>query len=191
MSVITAPDIEETILVALQQMFQLELITKAIGDPLALRTLHMSPLQDDPTLAAPYLTYGPDSEKGVRPMTHEECKQYGDTEIGGPVRFLRYYSALCGTPIVTTREAAHAAINNLLTRVVRALITYYDLSGIVAQGTLQSPDQSERLEGANYYLIDGTHSTLEGGEQTWFGKGYVHWHYPVSWYVPTRVYIGP
>lgn len=188
---ILTPDIEETILVALGLVFKQELITKtAPGDILSLKTLKVAPLQDDPTLVAPYLVYAPDPDKGYRLMSHEEEHIYGCAEIGGPIRFLRFYKALCGTPIVGTRESALGAINNLTTRIVGTLMQYFDLAGVVAVGPLMSADNSHLIEGANQRLVDGVTTKLEGGEQTWFTKGTVCWHYPVSWYQPARVFTG-
>lgn len=184
------PDIEEQVLLALQTIFQQELQTKVAGDPLALKTLKPAPLQDDPTLAAPYLVYGPDFEKGERPVTREEEREYGCLEIGGPLRFLRFYTATCGTPIVTTREVCYAQINNLKTRVMQVLLRYQDLSGVLEVGPLESQDRSRRIEGQNPLLIDCSRTRIKGGEQTWFGEGTISWHYPVSWYEPFRVYVG-
>lgn len=186
-----APDIEENILTALGLVFKQELITNvAAADTLRLNRLQVAPLQDDPTLVAPYLVYGPDPEKGFRLTTREEEHEYGCSEIGGPVRFLRFYTALCGTPITGTREQALGAINNLMTRVVGSLMMYFDLAGVIAVGPLMSADESHIIEGANQRLIDRVTTTLEGGEQTWFTRGTVQWHYPVSWYQPARVYTG-
>jgi hypothetical protein len=178
-----SPDIEEQILAALQQMFAAELQTALAGDRLALKTLKPLPLQDDPTLSAPYLVYGPDYELGTRLVKYgEEEKEYGCVEIGGPVRFLRFYTAICGTPVVTTREQCYADIASLSTRVLQILMQHYDLSNILVSGQLQSADQSTWIEGANPLLIDGCRSRLKGGEQTWFGEATITWHYPVSWY---------
>ncbi len=186
-----APDIEETILTALGLVFKQELVTNLqAGDILSLKTLKVAPLQDDPTLVAPYLVYAPDPDNGYRLMDASEEAIYGCAEIGGPVRFLRFYRALCGTPIVGTREQALGAINNLTTRIVGTLMQYFDLAGVVAVGPLVSADKSHIIEGANSRLIDGVTTKLEGGEQTWFTKGTVMWHYPVSWYQPVRVYTG-
>lgn len=185
-----APDIEESILSALSTIFTTELMNLS-GDSLSLKTLRASPLQDDPTLSAPFLTYGPDMEKGLRPVKEgREEEEYGCVEIGGPVRFLRFYAVTFGTPIVTTREAAYAQINNLANRVARVLMKYFDLAGVSAYGPLTSPDQSEVIEGANPRLIDDIKTNLEGGEQTWFGKGSITFHYPVSVYVQYRVFTG-
>lgn len=180
-----SPDIEEQILAALQQLFSsaLPLQANQSPDPLALKTLHPIPLQDDPTLAAPYVVYGPDYERGSRLIKHgEEEREYGAIEIGGPTRFLRYYTATIGTPMVTTREVCYAQIANLSTRVVQVLMAHFDLSNILAPGRLQSQDQSIWIEGANPLMIDEFKSRAKGGEQTWFGECNVTWHYPVSWY---------
>lgn len=178
-------DIDEQILQALEQLFQENLQTNVPqSDPLYLKLLRVNPLQDDPTLVAPYLTYGPDFEKGATLIKGgEEAREYGDVEIGGPVRYLYHYTATCGTPIVTTREVCLAQIANLASRVTQVLIQHYDLSGILAPGTLLSADQSRRLEGSNLLLVDRVRTRLEGGEQTWFGKGVIEWHYPVAWYL--------
>lgn len=187
-----APDIEEQILAALQVIFQKELQVQAPpGDRLALKTLKPAPLQDDPTLAAPYLVYSPDFEKGERLVKHgQEEREYGCIEIGGPLRFVRYYTATCGTPIVTSREQCYADINNLKTRVMEVLLLYQDLAGVLSVGPLKSQDGSKVIEGQNPLLIDCSKTRIKGGEQTWFGEGTIEWHYPVSWYWPFRVYAG-
>lgn len=188
-----APDIEENILTALTQVFTTEMVTTVVpGDVLSLKTLQPAPLQLDPTLVAPYLVYGPCPDKGHSLVeSGEQTKQYGDVEIGGPIKFVRYYTATCGTPIVTTRESCYAQINNLATRVVSTLIKYFDLAGVLMIGPMQSQDGSKIIEGANPLLIDEVLTSLEGGEQTWFGKGLITWHYPVAWYQQYRVFVSP
>lgn len=185
------PDIEVNILTALGLVFKQEMITAvAPGDTLSLKTLKVAPLQDDPTLAAPYLVYAPDPDKGFRLMDHHEEVIYGCAEIGGPVRYLHFYQARVGVPIVGTREVALGTINNLITRVVGTLMMYFDLSGVIAVGPMMSADSSKLIEGANQRLVDMAKTHLEGGEQTWFAYGLVGWHYPVSWYQPARIYTG-
>ncbi len=185
-----APDIEESIMSALGTIFANEL-TGLSGDSLSLTTLKQAPLQDDPTQVAPYLVYSPDREKGFRIMTTEECKIYGDSEIGGPLRCLRFFTATCGVPFYPTRAATYAAINNLTWRVYRVLIKYFDLAGVNSYGPLMSPDSTEVIEGANpYSMFEGARTTLEGGEQTWFGTGFVSWKYPISVSQQYRVFTG-
>lgn len=180
-----AVDIEEQILAALDQLFLVNLQTNVpTSDPLYLRTLRVNPLQDDPTQVAPYLTYGPDFSVGTTPiLVGEHEREYGSIEIGGPVRFLYHYTATCGTPFVTTRETCLAQISNLSSRVVQLLMLHYDLSDILAPGTLLSADETRRIEGGNPLLIDRVRNRLEGGEQTWFGEAIIEWHYPVTWYL--------
>lgn len=184
MNFVFAADIEEQILAALEQVFQQELITNIPAtDPLALKTLKISPLQDDPTLVAPYLTYGPDFEMGMVPIVEGRFeREYGSVQIGGPYMYVSYWSATVGTPFASTRAECLQQISNLTSRVSRVLMAYYDLSNVLAEGLLMSPDQSIRIEGANPLLIDKTRKRLEGGEQTWFGQGLISWHYPVAWY---------
>jgi hypothetical protein len=179
-----SPALEDKILEALGILFQAGLVTAiATDDPLRLNVLKVAPLQDDPTTTAPYLTYGADEAKGIVLMPKELEKQYGSIEIGGPIRYLYHYTATCGSPFQGTREACLSQINNLCNRIAMILIQHYDLSTILGDGELQSDDESKRLEGANKLLVDSIVATLEGGEQTWFGKGVLCWHYPVSWYV--------
>jgi hypothetical protein len=172
------PDIEETINSTLLSLFQQELITNVSTDTLALRTLKLAPLQDDPTTTAPYLVFEKDPNKGVRKMDKgEEEREYGCAEIGGPLRYLLFYEATCGTPLATTRDDAQAAINNLVSRIMNVIARHYDLSG------LRSQDAARLVEGANAYLIDNATTRIYGGESTWYGEGKIYWHYPVSWYV--------
>ena len=90
-----------------------------------------------------------------------------------------------------TREAALGTINNLITGAVSTLMLYFDLSGVIAVGSMMSADGVNYIiEGANQRLVDMANTHLEGGEQTWFAYGLVGWHYPVSWYQPARVWTG-
>lgn len=184
-----SPDIDENILSALQQVFQVELMEylTAQGDPLTLKTLKQSDLQDDPTLVAPYLTYRPDIDKGVMPPTPEQEKMYGGHEIGGPILFIHYYDAKFGTPLATDRASQRRAIGILSSRVQSVLIKFYDLAGVIADGALESPDQSKVIEGASPYLIDRATTRIFGGETTFYGEGRIYWHYPVRWYQQYRV----
>lgn len=178
------PDIEQTIFATLQAMFTYTLQTSIPHDFLTLRTLKKAPLQDDPTLTAPYLVYQKDPEMGIKIIMGEEAKIYGSAEIGGPQRYLLYMNATCGTPLTTTREEADNNINNLTTRVMNVLAQYFDLSGFT-QDAVESPDLSRILEGANsYYMFyKECRTRIYGGESTWYGEGHVYWRYPVSWYV--------
>lgn len=178
-----SPDIDEQILAALKMIFTSELQTLVDpADKLKLRTIKVNPLQDDPTLTAPYLTFGPNYEKGIESIVHGEwAKMYGEIEIGGPTRFLYHYQAICGTPIVTTRENCSAQIGNLSTRVAEVLARHYDLSNVLGDGQLESEDGSKYIEGANKKLVDHITRRLKGGEQTWFGEAIIEFHFPVSW----------
>jgi|SRR4029077_1645760 len=182
-----APDIEERILTALETIFTDNLITNVqANDPLRLKVLRVSPLQADPTLSAPWVTFAPDSdiEKGMRQITtgiYE--KQYGSMEIGGPIRYVYHYKALVGTPFQTTRETMWAQLMNLTNRVCAVLIQHYDLSSILGPGEIVSADWSKRIEGANKALIDQIIPRGGGGQQTWFGQSTITWHYPVCWYL--------
>lgn len=186
-----APDMEEAILRALQIVFTTELIEKMGRDPLQLRVLRQAPLQDDPTLSAPYLVYAPDEreEKGtmrIKPGSELDT-EYGSAEIGGPLRYIQYYTATCGTPLKTAREDARAAIANLTARVVLVLQNFFELTGVLGPGVLTSPDQMVRLEGNHPYLVDRTTTRIYGGESTFYGEGKVYWHYVYSLYGPHRV----
>lgn len=179
-----ATDIDEQILAALKYIFQLELITNvAVTDTLALKLLQVAPLQNDPTLVAPYLIYGQDFEKGTVPVVDGRFeREYGCVEIGGPQRFVSYWSVTVGTPFTPTRESCYQQISNLTTRASKVLTHYYDLANTIMPGMLMSADQSIRIEGANILLIDKIRKRLEGGEDTWFGQGIIEFHYPVVWY---------
>jgi hypothetical protein len=177
-----APDIDEQILAALSFIFTNELQTLVDStDPLWVRTVKVIPLQDDPTLTAPYVTFGPDYERGIVSIIEGEwARQYGSAEIGGPAHFLYHYSVICGTLVVTTREQCSAQIGNLSSRVVDVLMRHFDLSRILSTGMLQSQDGSRFIEGANSKLVDSINRRLKGGEQTWFGEATILFHYPVS-----------
>src|ERR1700738_5064126 len=132
------PDVEQSVFSTLNAMFTQTLQTNVLGDALALRTLKKAPLQDDPTLTAPYLVYQKDPDMGIKIMSSEEERIYGSAEIGGPNRYLLYMNATCGSPLATTREEADNAINNLVSRTMNALAEYFDLSGFT-KSALQSP----------------------------------------------------
>jgi len=181
------PDIEESILSTLQILFTQQLITHVSGDVLALKVLKQAPLQDDPTAVAPYFVYEKNPDKGTQRITHHEEHIYGSAEIGGPIRALISFHGICGTPLATTKEQAQRDINNLMSRIMNALTTYFDLSGVVGHG-LTSPDMSRIIEGANqFYMFDEDIKTrVYGGESTWYGEGQIYWRYPVSWYVQSQ-----
>lgn len=175
------PDIEEKINTALLSVFTQELILP--NDLLSLRTLKQAPLQDDPTSSAPYLVYEKDPEKGSRRMKGEEEAEYGSAEIGGPLRYMLFYRATCGTPLTTNQVDAQASINNLVSRIMNVIARHFDLAGINTLGSLFSEDMSRLIDGSNMYLIDDARTRVYGGESTWYGEGHIQWHYPVSWNV--------
>jgi hypothetical protein len=178
------PDIEHSVFSTLNAMFTETLQNKVAGDFLALRTLKKAPLQDDPTLTAPYLVYQKDPEMGIRMMSGEEQKIYGAAEIGGPQRYLLYMDATCGTPLTSNREEADNNINNLASRVMNVLAEYFDLSGFT-RDALMSPDMSRIIEGANPWTMfyKECRTRIYGGESTWYGEARIYWRYPISWYV--------
>jgi hypothetical protein len=183
-----SPAIDVNILSALQVLFQRELITNLVGDPGALRTLKQMDLQDDPTLTAPYLTYAPEKEKSITLISGgEQEKLYGSAEIGGPIRYLHHYRATFGTPQQPTRDTARAMITTLGKRIRNAIILGSDLSNLLTSGQLQSADESEYIEGQNYLLVPTLIYDIFGGESTFYGKGEIHWVYPVSYQVPGRL----
>lgn len=185
------PDIEESVLSALNIIFAYELQTVLgqTNDGVTLKTLKQAPLQDDPTSpqVAPYVIYQIDTQRKARRMTHEEQQEYGGPEIGGPLRYMLFCYAECGIPFQTTREGASSAINRLMGYLMETLVKYYDLSGVNTLGSQKSPDMSQIIEGANMYLIDEKLTHIAGGETTWYGHGQLWWHYPVSWYWQGRL----
>ena len=188
-----ATDIDEQILAALQVIFALEMQVKVGGDALALQTLKQDPLQDDPTVVAPFVVYSPalSEEETIRLVTHKEMEIYGGVEIGGPLVYMHLFEASFGTPQAATREQARRDGATLMSRIVQTLITYSDLSGVLARGQLlRSADQSKVIELALNRLVTKAGFVIYGGEQTFYTKGKVSWQYPVSWYVQTRAFTG-
>lgn len=185
-------DIDGVILSALAQVFAYELQQRVAGDSLALKTLKQADLQDDPTLTAPYLVFSDDPDEGQRPIREggEMDRMYGGVEIGGPVRFLHYFICKFGTPLATTREQCRSDVATLQARIEDTLEQYFDLSGVLAPGLLQSSDTTIRIEGANPLLIDKMTKRIYGGEQTFYGEGTISWHYPISRYRSHRVFTG-
>ena len=161
-------DIETPALAKLTEIF-----TDALVTPGILKTLKIWPLQDDPTLVAPYLIFAPDPVKSIQPDNRDE-KDF--IEIGGPIHFLHHFHAQCGTPSQKTREAAFSAINNLVTKVARIIMNNFALDGITSE------DQQLRIEGANPYQIPLIEWKIFGGNNEFFGKATFSWYYPVSWY---------
>jgi hypothetical protein len=182
-------DIDEKILDAINAIFRMELQQEPAqrADSLALRTLGETPLQDDPTLTAPYLTYSNykgDTGESICSITHgQEAGWYGSLEIGGPIRYLYRYTCVFGTPEVTQRHQARADAACLMNRITATLIKYASLSNVLSPGELMSEDETKRLEGQNPLLVTNAGYSIFGGENTFFGKGKVMWQYPVSWYL--------
>lgn len=183
-------DIDEKILAAIGQIFQMELIDgpSQVADPLALRRLTQSDLQDDPTTSAPFVAYR-DADgnigKSICLISHgQEAKEYGEAEIGGPIRYLYYYCCDFGTPLAATREKARADGATLMNRIIATLIRWADLANILAPGGLMSDDGTKLIEGQNNRLVTSAGYSIFGGESTFYGKGMVHWRYPVSWNIP-------
>lgn len=185
-------DIDEQILAALQLLFQVALIDSYPGDRLQLTTLKQSPLQDDPTIVAPYVTYGPNNSEdaAIRLPTREEERMYGGVEIGGPMKYLHFYQVEFGTPQSLSREEVRQDGATLMSRIVQTLAAYNDLSGILGPpGTmLTSSDSSKYIEGSNNRLVTQAGYHEYGGEQTFYAKGMVLFQYPVSWNIPQRTY---
>jgi len=180
-------DIDEKILDAIGRVFDIELVQQPSlsGDPLALQALKQAPLQDDPTLSAPYVVYNNDldgKDQSIRLVKRgEEEAEYGMAEIGGPIRYLYCYACRFGTPEVSTREEARADGAALKDRIIVALIKHANLSNVLSPGILSSEDETKRIEDQNNRLVTGAGYSIFGGENTFFGKGRVYFRYPVAW----------
>jgi hypothetical protein len=180
-------DIDEKILDCLNQIFAIDLQQQPAltNDPLTLLTLKQAPLQDDPTLMAPYVVYNnnlDDQGQCIRLVKHgDEENIYGSAEIGGPIRYLYCYGCLFGTPEKQTRDQARADGAALMNRIIKTLIANANLSNILSPGLLTSDDQSKFIEGQNNRLVTGAGYSIFGGESTFYGRGKVYWQYPVSW----------
>lgn len=179
------PDIEPVILESLQAIFAQELQQDVATDALALRVCKQGPLQDDPTTAAPYLVYTKDPDQGARRVQGgEEEREYGSAEIGGPNRYLIFFTATIGTPLSTNKEDAQVLINTLCSRAMDTIARHYDLAGVLVPGQLcASPNGKRYIEGNNTYLIKNATTRVYGGENTWYGESKLWWLYPVSWEV--------
>lgn len=188
MTNLLSPGINARILLALQTIFVQELQTafQTLGDPLIFNVIKQADLQDDPTLVAPFLVYRDDHQKGHSRVPKELEHMYGSPEIGGPIKYLYFYEATFGTPLASSRDQARHNNDVVEGRIQAILEAYYDLSNIVGPGPLQSEDQSMVIESANDLLIDDVKTTILGGEQTFYGKGSIYWHYPVSSYTMRR-----
>jgi hypothetical protein len=180
-------DIDEKILDAIGAIFEINLQQQQliVGDPLALITLLQAPLQDDPTLTAPYVVYSNDQDskgQSIRLPKHgHEQAEYGSAEIGGPIRYLYCYTCQFGTPERQTRAQARSDAACLMNRIVKTIITYAMLSNVLSPGNLTSEDGTKYIEGQNNRLVSGAGYSIFGGEATFFGKGRVCWLYPISW----------
>ena len=163
-------DIETPILAALQILFDEQLLQKGL-----LKTLKQAPLQDDPTLTAPYLIFADDDTLGYGPDTREG---YASAEIGSGsiLHKLHYFKGMCGVPSQKSQMAARAAINDLRAKIERILAANYALGGIT------SDDYQIRIEGANQFLVQSNVGKIFGGGQEFYGKATITWYYPCSWY---------
>ncbi len=183
-------DIDEKILDAIYQIFFVNLQQQPglSNDPLALQVLRQAPLQDDPTLTAPYVVYNNDIDpkgQSIRLLTRgEEEEEYGAPEIGGPLRYLYGYGCQFGTPERQTREQARADGAALMSRITSTLIHYADLSDVLSPGMLTSDDGTKWIEGQNFRLVRGAGYSIFGGDTTFYGKGRAFWVYPVAWSAP-------
>jgi hypothetical protein len=164
-------NIEQSIRQALTQIFTDQLITHATSSRLALHTLRLWPLQDDPTEVAPYLVFGTHPQLG-------RVKDQEILEIGGPTYKWTYFRAVCGTPIATTREEATDDIEELTTKIEQVLEAHYNLNNVLAPGLLLSADGSEAVvNNKPNELLLGTATRIYGGEGEFYGEGKLVWRY--------------
>lgn len=170
-------DIEGSILAALLQVFQNELQTP-VTDSLKLKYLGLNPFQNDPIANAPYLTFGPAYEIGRKPITKMEM---GGMSIGGPSLWSTAIKATVGTPQANDRATAYGLINELSHRVEETVMKHFDLSNILAAGTLYSPDRDEWIDAMNPQLMwKGTSRRIYGGDNQFYGQAIMVWAYTFS-----------
>jgi hypothetical protein len=175
--------IDSAIMDALNSIFTSELqVNVQAGDLLKLRKLTEFPLQDDPTKSAPYVVYAPVPDIGRQPVPSVEA------EIGAGPLWVTYYKAVAGTPQRSTKATAYQAIDELSRRVERTIMRHYDLSNVLAPGTLYSADKSEFIDAQNpLYFYKGTYRRTFGGGNTFFGEALFIWTYrfrrPPDWIV--------
>lgn len=169
----TGNDIEDAINAALLQLFGTELRDNIPNDTLKLKRLTLAPLQDDPTKVAPYLVFAPAVEIGRQPM-----HGYGGWEIGGGQLWMTFYTCVVGTPRASSRGDAYAMINELSRRVEKTVIKHYDLSNVVAPGTLYSADQSEWVDAVDpEHMWARTVRKIRGGDTEFYGQAMMIWSY--------------
>lgn len=166
-------DIEGSIMDALNNLFSTNLMTaRPSTDSLKLKKLVEAPLQDDPTAVAPYLTYAPAYQIGRMPDREDGW------DIGGPQLWRTFFMAQCGTPRNTTRLGAYKAINELSRRVEREVVRHYDLSNVLANGVLYSPDRTEWIGAMRPdEMWVRTLRRVFGGDQEFYGTALMIWSY--------------
>lgn len=172
----TTGDIETVIMAALKELFQTTLIDNQT-DGLQVKKLIEMPLQDDPTRVAPYVVYGPSPQIGR--MLIDDASE-GGAEIGStaPQLWETFFTAQCGTPRLGTRADGYSAINELSRRVERAVITHFNLAGVLKPGLLYSDDYSEWVDAMNpHEMWKRTIRRVYGGGNEYYGRALMIWSY--------------
>jgi hypothetical protein len=150
------------ILHGLQAGYTTALQTNApAGDPLAPKTIKISPLQDDPTSphVAPYVIFRPDPDRGGIPdprMTPEMGYSW----------WIYYFQTAVGTPRATNRLDAYSHLGELLRRIQQYLNQDPTLGGLQA-------DEFELTGGQYADRVIAVRSRIYGGETEWYGQAIV------------------
>jgi hypothetical protein len=164
--------IEQQIRLALTQIFTNELVIP--GDPLSLKTIRVWPLQDDPTLVAPYVCFGPHPQLGRVP--DEEIQ-----EIGGATYFWTVFRLIAGTPLGISREIAWDNIEDLSTRLENVIQEHYNLANVLAPGALIAASGLEAITIQDpITMMLGSASRIYGGDNQFYGETKMIWRYRIQ-----------
>ena len=161
-----AYDILNTVLDFFVEAFTDELQTQvSADDPLRLQLAARAPLQDDPTVVAPFVIVGLDYERGRIPdPVHEP-------EIGSGPKWLSFFRVLGRVAPQDSKEAAYLAAASLNSRAIGALLRRHrDLE------SLRANDGEYVFDCCYPDLILKNVVRPFGGENEWFGEFQIYLH---------------
>lgn len=156
-------------------------------NPLYLKTILKSPLQDDPTLRAFYLEVGPDTTMATddnhwrMPVQSIRRGKLGtdaekpELEIGGGYKMINFFIIKGWIPMQTSRELAHENAGKAVRRLERSFARLMNSSSF---RMLATDDGLEYTNSGypNVFNIDGTHYELRGGDTEWYPQISMRFH---------------
>jgi len=161
-----AYDILNTVLDYLVETFTEDLrVNVPDNDPLQLQIAGRAPLQDDPTVVAPFVIVGLDYERGRIPDPLHE------PEMGSGPKWLNFFRILGRVAPQDSKESAYLAAAQLNSRAIGMLLRHHrHLESLKA-------DDGERIFDCCYPdLILKNVVRPFGGENEWFGEFQIYLH---------------